>query len=329
MNKWAKFRSDLGETFYMPSDGKIEQYIVHPKDIDSTQLQSILNNAQNISISHHTSPNHILLNTVVKDTGNLVELPTGSYTYLDTNRYGCILKHLVLHRVDVHFETMNSSSIVDDMKLFIDSRPIYLDMNLIHRRGYLLYGAPGNGKTALIRELVKNDIFKDSYIIWCKSVPHHRYLSALRDTPGLKVLIFEELLDEHGRHNYSPSELLQALDGESSIDNCIIIATTNYPELLAKNLGDRPSRFDMVIELPNPDAKTAKYLLESFLGMEIAEELDYTGFSVAHLKEVVLIHKIYKISLTEAAAKVRKQSRKFKDSFQTKKAFGFSSDEVD
>ena len=43
--------------------------------------------------------------------------------------------------------------ILDDMKLFNQSRQYYGDLGIPYRRGYLFYGTPGSGKTSLITAL--------------------------------------------------------------------------------------------------------------------------------------------------------------------------------
>lgn len=327
MQKWKVVRTRSGQLQYIPIDhtDTIKKFTVFDANIPSKNLENILENCkdQDESSDYRLGTNHIVIHTYEPDDSNAVELPVGCYSYAPLPPYGTpALIPMPVIREDAHFETINSTLIINDMMLFINSKNLYAEMNVQHRRGYLLYGAPGNGKTALIRQLIKNPIFKDAYITWCKTVPEPFYLNAFSESSGLKVLIFEELIHENGGSNYRTDELLRMLDGEASPQNTIIISTTNYPELLAKNLGDRPSRFDMVVELPNPNADICNHLLGSFLGTTISENIDFTGFSIAHLKEVALLHKMYNISLTEAATKVRKQSQNFKNSFQPKKQLG-------
>lgn len=119
------------------------------------------------------------------------------------------------------------------------------------------------------------------------------------------------------------SKLLEFLDGEHSVSNSIVIATTNYPELLAQNLADRPSRFDIVIKIGNPDAEAITKLFSFFLKrVVLPEEIVIKDVSVAHIKEIVLVHKIHGLTLQEAADKVKAQSSNFQSNFQEKKPFG-------
>ncbi len=193
---------------------------------------------------------------------------------------------------------------------------------------YLLHGPPGNGKTALIRSLLNDELFKDAIIVWCNSIISESMREELNRTDKLKVVVFEELLKESGEANYDMQNFLDMLDGESSLNNCITIATTNYPELLAKNLADRPSRFDLTVEIGYPDKPSIIQLLQTFLKTkDIDLNVDTAELSVAHIKEIALMHKMYKISLDAATLKMRKQSRKYKDNFTEKKSFGLAMNE--
>ena len=96
---------------------------------------------------------------------------------------------------------------------------------------------------------------------------------------------------------YGESKVLALLDGELQIDNIVFIATTNYPENLDDRIINRPSRFDVVkkIGMPSPGAramylgtKVERLLLEEHDG-ELDEWVNGTdGFSIAHLKELIL-----------------------------------------
>jgi len=100
------------------------------------------------------------------------------------------------------------------------------------------------------------------------------------------------------------SDTLNILDGVDSIDNTLIIATTNYPERIPDNLIDRPGRFDSLYEVgfPTTDVRLA-YLKEQ---LSLASEVDLMqavqmteGYSIAYLKELVVASQIYDKKLFE------------------------------
>lgn len=257
-----------------------------------------------------------------------VMLPAGFYDFYPSQGYPSVsrLELKNIREEEAYTPTTNVDVFNADLKMFINSKYIYEEMKVMYRRGYLLYGPPGNGKTALIRSILKRVAFDNAQIIWCHDVLPESFREKLNSTTNLKVLVFEELVNQDGSSNYGVQSFLDMLDGENSLNNCIVIATTNYPELLAKNLADRPSRFDMTIEVGYPDKASATQLLRMFLKDTSVdtESLDLTELSVAHLKEIALVSKMYKIELNAAVKKIRAQSGKFKDNFAHVKSFGFT-----
>jgi SpoVK/Ycf46/Vps4 family AAA+-type ATPase len=102
--------------------------------------------------------------------------------------------------------------------------------------------------------------------------------------------LFEDLdaiISEHGE-----DEILQLLDGESAIDKCLNIATTNYPENLDKRLVARPRRFDRVIQIGMPSAEVRKLYFQKKLNVTDGEIEKWVksseGFSFAACAELVI-----------------------------------------
>lgn len=257
-----------------------------------------------------------------------VELPPGFYDYYPSDGYPSTSRLEVkrVRKEEAYTSTSNLDAFNSDLRLFLDSKHIYDEMEVMYRRGYLLYGPPGNGKTALIRSILTRPEFIGAQIIWCHDTLPQSFREKLNTTSNLKVLVFEELVNQDGSSNYGVRSFLDMLDGENSINNCIVIATTNYPEFLAKNLADRPSRFDLTLEIGYPDKESSSRLLRMFLKDDTIRtaDLDLSELSVAHLKEIALIHKMYQISLYAAVRKMRDQSKKFKNHFENAKTFGFN-----
>ncbi len=175
----------------------------------------------------------------------------------------------------------------EDMASFLGSRDLYEELKCCYRRGYLLYGPPGTGKTTLVRGLLRR--FEDAICIHLRMVPPTSILTPLRQDPRLKVFVFEELT-EQTKDSSTLSDLLQFLDGETTIDNSICVATTNYSSELPANIVERPGRFDLVLKVPDPDESVRRNLMTFLLGAEPdAASLHATeDLSTAAVKEVVL-----------------------------------------
>ena len=107
------------------------------------------------------------------------------------------------------------------------------------------------------------------------------------------------------------SQFLALLDGETQIDRVCYIATCNYPERLDKRFVDRPSRFDTVeyVGMPTAAARRAYLLAKepSLLGEELDQWVGRTdGFSIAHLRELIVLVRCFDRPLDAAVARLEK-----------------------
>ena len=156
----------------------------------------------------------------------------------------------------------------------------YLDRGLPWRRGWLLHGPPGTGKTALVRA-VAEDLDLPVYAYDLGSLRNDELREAwanmLAEAPCLALL---EDIDAvfHGRENVAVKEggltfdcLLNCLDGVQRADGLLVVLTTNHPERLDPALGSadsnatRPGRVDRVVELPPLDEDGRFHLAKRIL----------------------------------------------------------------
>ena len=145
------------------------------------------------------------------------------------------------------------------------------------------------------------------------------------------VVIFEDI--DAIVYQYGESDLLAMLDGELQVDNVVFIATTNYPGKLDKRFINRPSRFDEIIKIGMPSAAARKYYLThknprlDSEPHELREWVDSTeGFSVAHLKELIISVECFGKSKNKAVKRLRSMMEATVSSYDddgTKKRVGF------
>jgi SpoVK/Ycf46/Vps4 family AAA+-type ATPase len=197
--------------------------------------------------------------------------------------------------------TVEIGEILTDIKSFWKKAELYRSYKLMHKRGILLYGDPGCGKSGIlqlcmmhiIKELsgvvinIKNE---DSIKAYVEMVPKLRQIEPDRPL----VVIIEDIDSVAGDSNYSTSVLLNILDGIKQIENVVYIATTNYPEKLEERITNRPSRFDRRYYVAPPSREVRKSYLENKIGdnkieIDIEKWLDDTeDLSMSHLKELFI-----------------------------------------
>jgi ATP-dependent 26S proteasome regulatory subunit len=187
----------------------------------------------------------------------------------------------------------------------IEKSDIFKSNGLSTKRGIMLEGKPGVGKTMAV-SVIASLMTDKATTIWipARSVGQaddiaQIYTAARELSPC--ILLFEDIdliaTDRSTTGNYSPvlGELLGQLDG-LEVNNCIItIATTNYPEAIEKALRDRPSRFDRRIQfdLPTKDARrkmlnifTSKLKLDDDVDLDVIADLS-NKFTGAYMRELV------------------------------------------
>jgi ATP-dependent 26S proteasome regulatory subunit len=259
-------------------------------------------------------------------------LPNGIYTHERPSPYDDLPERLVpteIRNDRTVFLPNNYQSIVEDIKSFLnpESYDIDKELGIQHRLGILLYGPPGTGKTTLIRSIIKDVIPKDSVVIFMEHLFSRGMNKKLRECEDgrLKVLVYEELASTV--ENVKIDRLLDFLDGEKSLNNTLVLATTNYPEKLPANIVDRPGRFDRLHKIGDPNKETRKILLEFYLSRAPSEkEVSMSeGMSAAAIKELCLMMRRGKKEMSEVIDQMKKHSELVKKEFKESRAIGFNS----
>ncbi len=215
------------------------------------------------------------------------------------------------------------SEVIDDIAWWLKSSKEYKDLGMRWRRGLLLYGPPGNGKTRTVLQAV--DKFKDvARVIELSDISLADDFRTLLGS-GPVIFLIEEITEITNREGLQA--LLNFLDGVDAWDNAMVIATTNYPEQLPGNVVDRPSRFDRLYMVDNPSVENRRRYLSTFLdAAEVTTHLiDITkDYSIAYLRELVVQHKLYNKSIESIIKEQEKRKDTVKHYFKKNKgSFGF------
>jgi AAA+ superfamily predicted ATPase len=204
-------------------------------------------------------------------------------------------KNLVLEDSVLHLVKRDTES-------FFSRKDWFLKNEIPFRRGYLLHGPPGNGKTSVIKTMLST-LGMNAYKIrlFSQNVNDNVLETMFRvaQETGPNMVILEDLDRAFPKTGEKKSPiglhtLLNCLDGLESQEGVITIATANEPTALDKVILKRPGRFDRVILFDNPShelrldffLKKAPYLKKEDLEPAVdASE----GFSFAQLQETYIL----------------------------------------
>jgi chaperone BCS1 len=159
-----------------------------------------------------------------------------------------------------------------DVRGFLDARGWYGSLGIPWKRGFLLYGPPGNGKSSLVLAIATM-LGCDLYLLNLANaaVDDESLPALLSQVPCGSVVLIEEidtLFDQREKTREGASRLtfgglLSALDGPASQEGLLLFMTTNHPEKLDPALV-RPGRIDLQLAIENPTPRQVQRLFERF-----------------------------------------------------------------
>ncbi|KZT07175.1 P-loop containing nucleoside triphosphate hydrolase protein [Laetiporus sulphureus 93-53] len=186
--------------------------------------------------------------------------------------------------------------ILADCKDFLCSEDWYAERGIPFRRGYLLYGVPGSGKTSLIHSLA-GELGLDIYVVSLssKGMSDNTLSNLMGNVPSRCILLLEDLdaaftrgisrdetstgapmtttssstftaktKDEsNDGSTLSLSGLLNSLDGVAAAEGRLLFATTNHIERLDPALS-RPGRMDVWVNFKHATKWQAEGIFKCF-----------------------------------------------------------------
>lgn len=162
-----------------------------------------------------------------------------------------------------------------DVKYWLDSKDWYLERGIVWRRGCLLHGAPGSGKSKLVSEICSQlDI--PLRIFDVSSMQNNEFIEYFTNSPMGSVVLIEDIDSIFdGRTNILQetrinSELLtfdcliNALSGAKQTNGVYVFITTNNIKKLDPAL-IRSGRIDSKFQIPNLNEEGRRFIASNIL----------------------------------------------------------------
>lgn len=184
--------------------------------------------------------------------------------------------------------------LLNDIDVFMNRSEWYKQKGIPYRRGYLLWGLAGTGKTSVITALAGH-LKMPLYVVSLGSMfmDDEKLIESFRMVPQKSIILLEDIdavsksrenkkreaVDdkeekEEKKERTSLSGLLNCLDGVMAKDGCLVFMTTNYIHRLDSAL-IRPGRVDFRMQFDKADA----YQIETMYGKfeQTAKTIDVGG----------------------------------------------------
>jgi len=168
------------------------------------------------------------------------------------------------------------------------------------KRGMLLHGRPGTGKTLTAMYLAGRMRDRTVLLITGRSMGLLEQACAMARTLQPATVILEDVdLIAEERTQQNPGcmpllfELLNQMDGLADDADILFVLTTNRPDLLEPALAARPGRIDLAIEVPLPDVECRRRLFDLYArGLKLAANVEpyverTAGASPAFIRELL------------------------------------------
>ncbi|KAJ3136714.1 hypothetical protein HDU90_003092 [Geranomyces variabilis] len=202
-----------------------------------------------------------------------------------------------------------AEDIVADVRAFLTGGKWYHDRGIPYRRGYLLYGPPGSGKTSFIQALAGELEYNICVMnLSERGMTDDRLSHLLNHAPPRSIILLEDVdaafinraqTDKQGFQSMVTfSGLLNSLDGVTSSEERIIFMTTNHVSRLDPAL-IRPGRVDVKVLLDDANADQARQMFlrffvgETKLADEFVQAVDFATnrVSPAQLQGHFVVHR--------------------------------------
>ncbi len=239
------------------------------------------------------------------DRGNQLPMPQPKFINVDKiNRDELIYSKHIEQSIETNLFTPITR--VDDI----------VANGMVVKRGILLYGAYGTGKTLAARIAAKLAVQAGlTYVSVLRADELDDAINFSRLYGKPACVLFCEDIDRamSGERSVKIDDILNVIDGVDSKDlNLITVLTSNHADTINPAML-RPGRLDAIIEVEAPDAEACERLIRRVAGRAVDESTDVTeaaqhlaGNVPAVITEVVKRAKLSQLALSPKGTRVEK-----------------------
>ena len=207
------------------------------------------------------------------------------------------MREVMVESPNVHWDEIGGladvkQQLIESVEWPLTYARLFEHMDARPPRGILLYGPPGTGKTMLAKAVatesqanfisIKGPEFLSKWVGESEKAVRETFRKARQAAPS--VVFLDEIdsiapsrggmsSDSHVTERVI-SQILTELDGLESLNDVMVIAATNRPDIIDAALL-RPGRFDRLIEIGLPDEEARKEILKIHTSKKpLADDID-------------------------------------------------------
>lgn len=267
-----------GHSIYV-SDGKADSNKPsNNRESAAEQLEALFTKSKRIRMRIKGEENLPILKKILKEAQELysksAEDKTLIYYFKESwNQWIRLSQHESRTIESVYLEKDMKKDLMKDIDRFFDSATLYRKNGTPWRRGYLLHGLPGTGKTSLVSAIAaKYDL--NLAIMNIADIRNSSFVSGINSVPPRTILLIEDVdalfeSDDNDRSSRSSrnqvnfSTFLNGIDGVATPEGRITIMTTNHIEKLDSAL-IRPGRIDRKFEFFHATIDQKRQMCQAF-----------------------------------------------------------------
>lgn len=251
-----------------------------------------LENASNVKNMHHNmftlsglfaknAINRVVSEAHKEAQERMKEVRKKSIRVMSSNNYGDWLEENIVEPKDMdNIILKDKEKLLADVENFISKKEWYRERDILYKRGYLLYGEAGTGKTSFTISLAKR-LNRTINFLQPNRIDDNGIRNAFRELQPNSILVIEDIdsvfnqrEDGSSDIKFSFSTLLNCLDGVFSREDIIVIFTTNHIDKLDSAL-IRSGRIDYKMEFELPTKDYVDKFLSNFYKKELYISNDY------------------------------------------------------